>query len=124
TNKSAFDVLVAEDEDDGQDGRGRSNAGQIIQRLKTPEIRSCKQYTDEDEVFIRDVREALEEGRIPYKVAQKVRKEIETEPDPLAVLRMLRKGIPGNFLIKDTSIYDRRNQPREVILSVYLKEGK
>ena len=123
TNKSAFDNLVAEDEDDGQDGRGRSNTVRIIQRLKTPEIRHCQQYTEEDEVFIRDVREALDEGRIPYKVTQRVRKEIETEADPLAVLRKLRKGIPGNFLIKDISIEHRRNLPSEVILSVYLKEG-
>lgn len=123
TNKFTFDTLVAEDEDDGQDGRGRSNTMRIIQRLKTPEIRHCKQYTEEDEVFIRDVREALEEGRIPYKVTQRVRKAIETEADPLAVLRKLRKGIPSSFLIKDISVEHRRNLPREVILSVYLKEG-
>ena len=122
-NILAFDALVAEDENDAQDGRGRSNTVQIINRLKTPEIRHCKQYTEEDEAFIRDVREALEEGRIPYKVTQKVRKEIETEIDPLDVLRKLRKGIPGNFHVKDKSIDERRSQPREVILSVYLKEG-
>lgn len=122
-NKEAFDDLVAEDEDDRRDGRGRSNRTRIIQRLKTPEIRYCKQYTDDDERFIRSVREALEDGRIPYKVVQLVRKEIETEPDPLAVLRKLRKGIPGSFLIKDSSVEEKRSQPREVILSVYLKEG-
>ena len=122
-NKEAFDDLVAEDEDDRRDGRGRSNRTRIIQRLKTPEIRYCKQYTDDDERFIKSVREALEDGRIPYKVVQLVRKEIETEPDPLAVLRKLRKGIPGSFLIKDSSVEEKRSQPREVILSVYLKEG-
>ena len=122
-NKEAFDNLVAEDEDDRHDGRGRSNRTRIIHRLKTPEIRYCKQYTDDDEKFIRSVREALEDGRIPYKVVQEVRKEIETEPDPLAVLRKLRKGIPGSFLIKDNSVEEKRSQPREVILSVYLKEG-
>lgn len=122
-NKEAFDDLVAEDEDDRRDGHGRSNRTKIIQRLKTPEIRYCKQYTDEDENFIRSVREALEDGRIPHKVEQKVRKEIETEPDSLAVLRKLRKGIPNSFLIKDSSIEEKRRQPREVILSVYLKEG-
>ena len=122
-NKEAFDDLVAEDEDDRRDGRGRSNRTRIIQRLKTPEIRYCKQYTDDDERFIRSVREALEDGRIPYKVVQLVRKEIETELDPLAVLRKLRKGIPGRFLIKDSSVEEKRSQPREVILSVYLIEG-
>ena len=122
-NKEAFDDLVAEDEDDRRDGRGRSNRTRIIQRLKTPEIRYCKQYTDDDERFIKSVREALEDGRIPYKVVQLVRKEIETELDPLAVLRKLRKGIPGSFLIKDSSVEEKRSQPREVILSVYLKEG-
>ena len=122
-NKDAFDDLVAEDEDDKRDGRGRSNRIRIIQRLKTPEIRYCRQYTDEDENFIRLVREALEDGRIPYKVVQQVRKEIESEPDPLVVLRILRKGIPGGFLIEDRSVDEKRSQPREVILSVYLKEG-
>ena len=122
-NKQAFDDLVEENEDDKQDDRGRSNTTQIIQRLKTPEIRNCKQYTEEDEAFIQNVHTALEEGRIPYRVVQRVRKEIEVEPNPLAVLRKLRKGIPGNFLIIDKSIEERRNQPREVILSVYLKVG-
>ena len=121
-NKQAFDSLVADGEDDKQIGRGRSNAVRIIQRLKTPEIRHCQQYTDEDEAFILSVRTALEEGRIPYKISQKVRKEIERELDPLAVLRKLRKGIPGSFLTVDHSIEEKRNQPREVILSVYLKE--
>ena len=121
-NKQAFDSLVVDDKDDIQTGSGRSNAVRIIQRLKTPEIRHCQQYTDEDETFISSVRKALEEGRVPYKTAQKVRKEIEKEPDPLTVLRKLRKDIPGNFLIVDQSIEKRRNQPREVILSVYLKE--
>lgn len=122
-NKDAFDDLVAEDENDRRDGRGRSNRTRVIQRLKTPEIRYCKQYTEDDEGFIRSVREALEDGRIPYKVVQLVRKDIETEPDPLAVLRKLRKGIPGSFLIKDSGVEEKRSQPREVILSVYLKEG-
>ena len=122
-NKEAFDNLLAEDEDDKRDGGGRSNRTRIIQRLKTPEIRYCKQYTDEDEDFIRSVREALDDGRIPYRIVQEVRKEIETEPDPLIVLRKLRTGIPGSFLIKDNTIEEKRSQPREVILSVYLKEG-
>jgi len=122
-NKTAFDELVAEDLDDTQDGRGRSNVNQIIQRLKTPEIKYCQQYTDEDENYIRKVRDAFEDGKIPYKVAQKVRKKIEVEIDPLVVLNSLRKGIPNRFLIKDLSIDDRRNLPGEVILSVYLAEG-
>jgi hypothetical protein len=72
---------------------------------------------------MQNVRTALEEGRIPYKIAQRVRKAIEMESDPLGVLRILRKGIPTNFLYEDKSIEQQRSQPREVILSIYLKEG-
>lgn len=122
-NKRSFDDLIKSDDDDRQDGRGRSNTIRILERLKTQEIRHCKQYTDDDEVFIESVRIALVEGRIPYKVAQQVRKDIEIEPDPLGVMRILRKGIPGNFLFINEAIDIKRLQPREVILSIYLKEG-
>lgn len=122
-NKRSFDDLIRSDNDDRQDGRGRSNAVQILQRLKTQEIRFCRQYTDDDEVFVESVRVALEEGRVPYKVSQRVRKAIEVEPDPLGVLRILRKGIPGNFLYKNEALEKQRSQPREVILSIFLKEG-
>lgn len=121
-NKTAFDNLIAEDEDDSKGG-GRSNVTQIIQRLKTPEIRHCKQYTEDDEEFIRKVREALGDNRIPYKVAQRVRRALEAEPDPLGVLRILRKSIPSNFLFGDNALDERRTQPREVILSVYVGKG-
>jgi superfamily II DNA/RNA helicase len=123
-NKTAFDDLVAEDEDDGKSSGGRSNVVQILQRLKTPEISQSKQYTEEDEQFIRNVREALQDNRIPYKVAQRVRKALEAEADPLGVLRILRKSISSSFLVKDASLDERRNQPREVILSVYLAKGE
>lgn len=123
-NKISFDDLVSEDEDDSQDRRGRSNVDQIISRLKTPEIKHCQKYTDEDEAYIREVRSALEDGRIPKKVAQRARKEIETEVDPLKVLNILQSQISSNFLIDDQSVEQKRKKPREVILSVYLKEGK
>jgi len=122
-NKISFDDLVREDEDDSQDRRGRSNIDQIISRLKTPEIRHCQKYTDEDEVYIREVRVALEDGRVPKKIAQRVRKEIEVELDPLKVLNILQSQISSNYLIDVKSVEDKRSQPREVILSVYLKEG-
>ena len=122
-NKREFDDLVRGNDDDKHAGTGGSNIAKILQRLKTDEIRRCKQYTDDDEMFIQRVRVALDEGRIPYKVAQRVRKAIEMEPDPLGVLRILRKGIPGTFLYEDKSIKQQRNQPQEVILSIYLKEG-
>ncbi len=122
-NKQAFDNLLEDSEDNIQTRQGQSNASRIIQRLKTPEIRHCQQYTEEDETFILSVQKALEEGRVPYKIAQKVRKDIERELNPLYVLQKLRKGIPENFLTVDQSIEEKKNQPREVILSVYLKEG-
>ena len=122
-NKTSFDDLVSEDEDDSQDRRGRSNIDQIISRLKTPEIRHCQKFTDEDEFYVREVRVALEDGRIPKKVAQRVRKEIEVELDPLKVLNILQSQISSNYLIDVKSIEEKRSQPREVILSVYLKEG-
>lgn len=123
-NKRGFDDLVKSNDDDKHDGRGSSNIVRILQRLKTDEIRHCKQYTDDDEIFMQTVRTALEGGRIPYKIAQRVRKDIELDPDPLGVLRILRKGIPSNFLYEDKSIEQQRSMPREVILSVYLKERK
>ena len=122
-NKLAFDDLIKANDDDKQDGRGRSNISRILERLKTDEIRHCKQYTDDDEAFMQSVQTSFEEGRIPYKIAQRMRKAIEMEPDPLGVLRILRKGIPSNFLYEDKSIEKLRSQPREVILSIYLTEG-
>jgi len=121
-NKNAFETLLNEDDDDAKDKGGQSNLAYIIMRLKTPEIRNCQKYTEDDDEFIRSVRIALEEGRIPYKVVQRAKRQIETVIDPLALLSKLRKGIPGNFLKENKLIQEKRDLPSEIILSVYLSK--
>ena len=101
SNKNSFDDLIRDDEDDRQDNRGLSNIVKIIRRLKTPEIRNCKQYTKGDEIFIREVLSALDMGRIPKKDGQLIWKLIEVEVDPLKVLHILRDKVAPEFLILD-----------------------
>jgi superfamily II DNA or RNA helicase/HKD family nuclease len=122
-NKDAF---LASDEDidvsPAPSVGGSSHDNFMIKCLKAKQIRLFKGYTDEDEAFLKLVREAFQEGRIPKKTAQKVRKEIEpVAGEPLKFLGVLKREVPTTFLVKpEASPVAEWQTNREVILSEYL----
>ncbi|MFZ2169704.1 MAG: hypothetical protein WAW61_08715, partial [Methylococcaceae bacterium] len=100
---------------------GRSNLGYIEKRLKDKAFKNCRKFTESDEEFLNGLRQMIAQGSIAKKIAQKIKKELETTLEPLDVLIILRKHI------RTVEAVDTQNNhsatKREVILSGYqLKE--
>ncbi len=117
-NKARFDLDTTMQEEE-QTPKGRSNVKYIERRLKEPSFRRYKGFTDADEEFIAGVKELIRQGLLAKKTAQKIKKELEKETDPLQVLHILRRHIQRVEVVRET----QKNQSpiaKEVILSGYL----
>lgn len=120
TNKERFHLDTTQEAEIGKSlGGGRSNLNYIEGRLKDKNFRQYPKFTDDDLEFLDGVRQMLAQGLLAKKVAQTIKKEIETTLDPLAVLGVLRRRIRT----VETAEGARRNSKvkREVILSGYLR---
>jgi hypothetical protein len=100
--------------------RGDRNAATLLKRLRDKAVRRCPQFTDDDEDFVGKVIQLLEDGALPKRTTQKVADALKTEIQPLSVLRILRRGIPREFLHAAPAHTDQARAPREVILSSFL----
>lgn len=121
TNKARFELDGAQTDDQANaSGGGRSNLKYVEDRLKARDFKNFKGFTDSDEEFIRSVKQLMAQGDIAKKTAQVLKKELETEDNPLRVLIILRKHIRslavGNAAANPTG----QSQKKEVILSGYL----
>ena len=125
-NKQAFTFATTEEAEELKSPRrgGRDAAIQIIKLLKA--MRDFRQYTDDQEVYLKRVMNRLAEGALPKQTAKTVltalKQEIKSStPNPLKVLGILQNNIPEEFLkshIAESAAHTSR--PREVILSEYL----
>ncbi len=117
TNKARFELDTTQQDDEKPRG-GRSNVQYIEKRLKDPSFRRYKGFTDSDEKFIRGVKQLIQQGLMAKKTAQKIKKELEKEDDPLKMLYILQRHI------KTVAVEERQHHKspmrREVILSGYL----
>jgi len=93
----------------------------VIQCLKAKEIRKFQGFTDEDEDFLKAVRLAFEEGRIPKQTAKKVQQTLKPiAGDPLKLLSALKKTVPINLLVEsEPQMVHQWGSSREVVLSEY-----
>jgi superfamily II DNA/RNA helicase len=121
-NKAAFQTATtAENEDTAPATSARSNELYVLRRLRTPEIRRCKAFTDEDETFVGELMQLLEDGALPKPTTKKLAAALKTEVEPLKVLGILRREIPREFFIATRAELSRHaRSPREVILSSYI----
>jgi superfamily II DNA or RNA helicase/HKD family nuclease len=124
-NKQAFTFATAEEVQELKAPRGgRDAAMQVLRILKA--MRDFRQYTEEQETYLKRVMNRLEEGALPKQtistVLKALKKELENgKPNPLKVLALLRNNIPNEFLeshIAESAAHTFG--PREVILSEYL----
>jgi len=123
-NKAQFDLIVSGGELETRPARSsRSSEGYVIRRLKTKEFRYYQGFTDNDEEYIRLVLSAYEDGIIPANTTKRIKKAIEREPNPLKVLVVLKRNIPGNLLGMQQAGQPSERTRREVILSEYLTGG-
>jgi superfamily II DNA/RNA helicase len=121
-SKQAFASVTAGEHEDAPSGRGGGqNDAYILKRLKAKEISRYHGYTEEDELFIRQVKQLLTDGALPRPSTKKVAEALKREIDPLKVLGVLRRDISSLFL-QPTRAQESAYMfnPREVILSSYL----
>ena len=121
-SKRAFESATSAEHEDAAPARGGGqNDAYILKRLKAKEISRYHGYTDEDELFIRQVKQLLADGALPRPTTKKVAEALKREIDPLRVLGILRRDISTLFL-QPTRAQESAYMfnPREVILSSYL----
>lgn len=117
TNKARFEMDTSQGEEHEARG-GVSNVKYIEKRMRDVAFRRYKGFTDSDEEFILGVKQMLRQGLIAKKTAQKIKKELEIEDDPLQMLYILQRHIRSTIL----NDIQKGKTPlsREVILSGYL----
>ena len=124
-NKQAFAFATTEEDVELKTPRGGSDSTiQVLKILKA--VRDFRQYTDEQEAYLKRVMNRLEEGALPKQTAKTVLKALEKEiktgkPNPLKVLALLQNNVPDELLeshLAESAAHVAG--PREVILSEYL----
>ena len=123
-NKEAFIIATTEEMNEPQKRRGRDSAGSILRILKAT-LKNTKQFTDNQEIYLKKVLIQLEEGGLPKQTSKITLKALEALKEelvnPFKVLAVLQTKIPERLL---DSHYAEQNPTvsgkREVILSLYL----
>jgi ERCC4-related helicase len=120
-NKKAFEFATSEETEEIHVKKGsRESAVQLLKVLKA--IRDFRQFTEEQEAYLKLVIKQLEEGGMPKQTAKKALQEVKKQgANPLKILAALQKTIPAEFLkehIAESAALT--SGPREVILSEYL----
>lgn len=124
-NKEAFIFATTEEMLELQTKRGKDSAMQVYRILKAA-FKSTKQFTDDQELYIKKVYSQLEEGGLPKQTTKEtlaaLNKLKEELANPFKVLATLQMYIPARLL---EAHYAEQNQQvtgkREVILSMYMK---
>jgi superfamily II DNA or RNA helicase len=123
-NKEAFTTATVEDSDypDPQ-RRGRDATAQLLKVIRA--VKDYRQFTEEQEEYLRKILIQLEEGSIPKQTAKRTlrsaQKELKEGFNPMRLLAVLEINITRKFL--EAHFAESGGQtfgPREVILSEYL----
>jgi superfamily II DNA/RNA helicase len=126
SNKAAFTAATSpSNEDATSQHKGGANDAYILKRLKAKEVRFYHGFTEDDEDYIRQVIQLLNDGALPRPTTKKVAEALKKELEPLKVLGVLRRDIPSQ-LFQPTRAQRTFHalSPREVILSSYLLRAK
>lgn len=120
-NKQAFVDVTTSEGSDGIPHRNTANDAYILKRLKAKDISRFQSFTDDDELYIRQVIGLIDDGALPRPTTKKVAAALKKESAPFKVLGILRREIPREFFqatIADTARH--AFSPREVILSSFM----
>ena len=126
-NKKAFEFATMEEIPEIKMRGGRDSATQILKILKAVK-RDLRQFTDDQELYLKKVIKELEEGGLPKqttkKVLQELSRELKNGVSSLKILALLQKNIPPELLKEHLSENAAQTfGPREIILSEYLIAG-
>jgi hypothetical protein len=87
---------------------------------RSPSIRRYHGFKDEDELYIRQLIQLLNDDTLPRPTTKKIAMELKEEIEPLKVLGILRRDIPSPFFQATRAQAGHHSlSPREVILSFY-----
>ncbi len=119
-NKKAFEFATTEEMPEHTVRASRESATQLLKVLKA--IRDFRQFTEDQEIYLKKLIKQLEEGGLPKQTAKKALQEVNKHGvNPLKILAALQKNIPVEFLKEHISESSAQTiGPREVILSEYL----
>jgi len=125
-NKKAFVFATTEEMPEVKMRGGRDSATQILRILKAT-MKDRRQFTEDQELYLKKVIIQLEEGGLPKQTTrvtlQVLNKELETNkvPNPLRILGVLETNISNRLLSGHFAESGASNTgKREVILSEYL----
>jgi len=121
-NKKSFEMTTIDDiEIKGTQG-GRDTPTQLLKILKA--IKDYRQFTEDQEDYLRRLIIQLEEGAIPKQSTKTALQELNKEQgivnNPLKILAVIEKNIPVKFLEGHYIEGSNTAYSREVILSGYL----
>jgi hypothetical protein len=120
-NKRAFAEATIEEMPEAKLQGGRDSAAFLLKLLKSNLIKHFKGFTDEDELYIREVITLIDEGGLPRQTAKTLVKELGNETNPLKILARLKTNIAPEFFKEPVADSAAQTAgPREVILSEYL----
>jgi superfamily II DNA or RNA helicase len=124
-NKKAFAEATVEEMPEAKPQGGRDSATFLLKLLKSNLIKHFKGFTDEDELYLREVITLIEEGGLPRQTAKtlvkELNKEIGNETNPLKILAKLKMNVAPEFFKEPVAESAAQTSgPREVILSEYL----
>jgi superfamily II DNA/RNA helicase len=123
-NKKAFKKDTKEEDHQPRGKGGRDTATQLLKTVKA--MRKEKIFTDKQEDYLKRVTVQLEEGGLPKQTSKTVLNELKEEMEngykPLKLYAIVEKNMPDELLEDHRAEHDaKNNDPREVILSEYLK---
>jgi superfamily II DNA/RNA helicase len=102
--------------------RGGSNETFILGVLKSREVRGFKGFTDEDERYLKLVREGLEAGLIPKNTTKTLKAALNGNLEPLKLLGVLKRHLSERD-VTPVQEAEEEASPRDVILSLYLRRN-
>ncbi|NMC59541.1 MAG: hypothetical protein GYA51_09205, partial [Candidatus Methanofastidiosa archaeon] len=83
-------------------------------------IEKTREFTDDDEEYIRDVLQLLDDGAIPKGTIKNLLKKVEKQPEPLKILGIIKSEITDVYFQPVIGTVDTSG-PKEVILSEYFE---
>jgi hypothetical protein len=121
-NKQAFKESTTEvDSPEPSMKGGRDSASFVLKVLKSKQVKHCLTYTEDDEVYIRELTCLIEDGALPKQTTKTLVKALTGQTDPLKILGILKTNVPMAFFKEPVAENAAQTSgPREVILSEYL----
>jgi len=125
-NKQAFIFSTTDEMEEPNLRGGRDSATQVLRIIKAT-MKDRRQFTDEQELYLKKIMIQLEEGGLPKQTSKEalkaVQEEIQQGINPLRILAVLQTKIPERLLEKHYAEDQNASfGKREVILSEYLSK--